>query len=54
MGEGIGDFVPLYKATLTSILIPQLRVESPAMLFNRRQVDLLAVIPDKKKTGPIA
>jgi len=47
--EGIRDFVPLYDATLTAILIPQLRIESPAILFNRRQVDLLAVITDKKQ-----
>ena len=40
---------PLYNATLTAILIPQLRIESPAILFNRRQVDLLAVITDKKQ-----
>ena len=49
MVEGIRDFVPLYKATLTAILIPQLRIESPAILFNRRQVDLLAQITDKKQ-----
>lgn len=49
MVEGIRDFVPLYDATLTAILIPQLRIESPALLFNRRQVDLLALIPEKKK-----
>ena len=49
MVEGIRDFVPLYDATLTAILIPQFRIESPAILFNRRQVDLLAQITDKKQ-----
>jgi len=49
MVEGVRDFVPLYNATLTAILIPQLRIESPAILFNRRQVDLLAVIKEKKE-----
>jgi hypothetical protein len=48
MVEGIRDFVPMYDATLTAILIPQLRIESPAVLFNRRQVDLLALTTDKK------
>jgi hypothetical protein len=48
MVEGISDSVPLYNATLTAILIPQLRVESPAILFNRWQVDMLALISDKK------
>ena len=47
MVEGIRDFVPLFEATLTAILIPQLRIESPAILFNRRQVDLLAQAPRK-------
>jgi hypothetical protein len=48
MVEGTRDFVPLYDATLTAILIPQLRIESPVILFNRRQVNLLALLPDKK------
>jgi len=48
MVEGIRDFVPLYDATLTAIMIPQLRIESPAVLFNRKQVDLLALASDKK------
>jgi len=50
MVEGTRDFIPLYDATLTSILIPQLRIESPAILFNRRQVDLLAQLSEKKET----
>jgi hypothetical protein len=45
--EGIRDFVPLYDATLTAILIPQLRIECPAILFNRRQVDLLGLLTEK-------
>jgi hypothetical protein len=49
MVEGVRDFVPLYNATLTAILIPQLKIESPAVLFNRRQVDLLAQNIDIKK-----
>jgi hypothetical protein len=47
--EGIRDFIPLYNVTLKTILIPQVRVESPAILFNRGQVDLLALITDKKQ-----
>jgi hypothetical protein len=50
MVEGIRDFVPLYDATLTAIMIPQLRIESPAILFNRGQVDLLALLSDKKES----
>jgi hypothetical protein len=54
MMEGIRDFIPIYNAKLTAVMIPQLSIESPAILFNRKQVDSLAVISDKKQTGPIA
>jgi hypothetical protein len=43
MIEGSRDFVPIYNAMITAILIPSLKVESQAVLFNRRQVDLLAL-----------
>lgn len=43
MAEGSRDFIPIFDATLTAILIPTLRVESPGMLFNRTQADLLAL-----------
>lgn len=43
MIEGSRDLVPIYDAQLTAVLIPALKVESPAVLFNRRQVDLLAL-----------
>lgn len=43
MIEGTRDFVPIYEASLTAVLIPALKVETPALLFNRRQVDLLAL-----------
>jgi hypothetical protein len=48
MVEGVRDFVPLYNVKLTAILIPQLRIESPAVLFNRRQVDLLGLVSEIK------
>jgi hypothetical protein len=50
MVEGVRDFVPIYDATLTAILIPQLRIECPAMLFNRKLVDLLGLVSEKKET----
>jgi hypothetical protein len=43
MAEGTRDFVPIFDVTLTAVLIPTLRVESPGMLFNRTQVDILAL-----------
>ena len=49
MSEGSRDFVPIFDANLTAILIPNLRVESPGMLFNRTQVDLLALQSQRVK-----
>jgi hypothetical protein len=51
--EGTRDFVPLYNAKLTAILIPQLKIDSPALLFNRKHVDLLSWVPVKKDTGKL-
>jgi hypothetical protein len=48
MVEGVRDFVPIYDAALTAIMSPQLRIESPAVLFNRKQVDLLGLVSEKK------
>ena len=49
MVEGVRDFVPLYDAKVTAILTPQLRIESPAILFNRKLVDLLGLVSEKKE-----
>jgi hypothetical protein len=49
--EGENTFVPLYDATLKAILIPQLTIESPAILLNRRMVDLAVPIPEKREAG---
>jgi hypothetical protein len=47
--EGSRDFIPIFKATLTAILIPNLRVESAGMLINRTQIDLMALINQRVK-----
>jgi hypothetical protein len=49
MSEGTRDFVPIFDASLSAILIPNLRVESPGMLFNRTQLDLLALQAQRVK-----
>jgi hypothetical protein len=49
MVEGSRDFVPLYNAALTAILMPALKIESPALLFNRRHVDLLGLKTHRKQ-----
>jgi hypothetical protein len=49
MSIGDRDFVPIYATSLSAILIPTLTAESPAVLFNRRQVDLLALTSQQKE-----
>jgi hypothetical protein len=43
------NFVPIFDATLTAILIPNLKVESPGILFNREKVDMLAMLSQRAK-----
>lgn len=43
------NFIPIYEATLTAILMPNLKVESPAVLFNREKVDILALLNQRSK-----
>jgi hypothetical protein len=49
MSEGTRDFVPIFNAMLTAILLPNLRVESAGMLINRKQIDLIALINQRVK-----
>ena len=49
MAEGTRDFIPMFNATLTAILLPNLRVESAGMLINRRQIDLVALLNQRAK-----
>ncbi len=41
--------IPLYEAVLSAILIPNLKVESPGILFNREKVDFLALLGQRAK-----
>jgi hypothetical protein len=43
------NFIPIFDATLTAILIPNLKVESPAILFNREQIDMMALLTQRAK-----
>lgn len=47
--DGSREFLPIFNATLTAILIPTLRVESPGMLINRQQVDVMALLNQRVK-----
>jgi hypothetical protein len=47
--DGSRDFLPIFNATLTAVLMPNLRVESPGMLINRQMVDLMALLNQRVK-----
>jgi len=49
MADGTREFFPVFNATLTAILMPNLRVESAGMLINRKQVDLVALLNQRVK-----
>lgn len=44
---GPGDFFPLYDASVRAIEYPALELESPALIFNRRKLDLVSFLSDK-------
>lgn len=52
MGQGFSEYVPLYKAVITAILNPAVRIESPAILVNRRFIDMVA-LTSTRKTGEL-
>jgi hypothetical protein len=43
------NFIPIFEATLSAILLPNLKVESPGVLFNREKMDLLAFLNQRSK-----
>ena len=49
MSEGTREFIPIFNATLTAILLPNLRVETAGMLINRKQIDLVALLNQRVK-----
>ena len=49
MFEGSRHFIPVFDAVLTAILIPNLRVESPGVLFNRGHADVVALLNQRAK-----
>jgi hypothetical protein len=44
MAEGTNTFIVMRNAILVSTLFPKLRIERPAMLFNRRYLDTLIMV----------
>ncbi|MEA2007760.1 MAG: hypothetical protein U9O54_01450 [Chloroflexota bacterium] len=44
MVEGIRNFVPIYDARIRAVLFPNVKIKSPAVLFNRKQVATLLAL----------
>ena len=45
MFESDRYFIPIYNASLSAILFPNVNAEGPAMVFNRAMVDAMALLP---------
>lgn len=43
---GAGDFYPLYESKLKAIEHQELELDSPALIFNRRKLDLVSFLSD--------
>lgn len=43
------NFIPLFDTTLSAILIPNLKVESPGVLFNREKTEMIALLNQRAK-----
>src|SRR6266542_2355406 len=49
ISEKTRTFIPMYDATLTAILMPNLKAESPGVLINRDKIDMLALLGQRAK-----
>jgi hypothetical protein len=49
MTDGSRDFIPVFNATVTGVLIPNLRIESRGILINRRHIDLVGLLNQRVK-----
>jgi hypothetical protein len=49
MSDGSRTFIPIFNAVVTAILIPNLKVESAAVMINREKIDLVALLNQRVK-----
>lgn len=49
ISDSTRHFIPMFDATLTAILLPNLKVQSPGILFNREKIDMLAFLSQRTK-----
>jgi hypothetical protein len=52
MFEGERSFIPLYNAEMNAILFRDINATSPAMLFSRKVVDAVALLPKDEIPSP--
>jgi hypothetical protein len=52
MFEGEALFFPMYDAQLNAVLFPNMETDTTAMLFNRRRVDAIGLMPRKEIPTP--
>lgn len=45
MVEGTREFVPMYNARIRAVMLPNVKIKSPAILFNRQMVSSLIASP---------
>lgn len=43
------NFIPVYEAVLTAILIPNLKAESPGILINRERIEIFSLLNQRAK-----
>jgi hypothetical protein len=49
ISDNTRNFIPIFDASLTAILIPNLKADSPAILFNREHIDMMALLNQRAK-----
>ncbi len=49
ISDSTRNFIPVFDVSLTAILIPNLKAESPAILFNRERIDMMALLNQRAK-----
>lgn len=51
MFEGDNPFLPLFDGTLRALLFPKVQAQAPALLFNRKMVQGISLIPAEGRTS---
>jgi hypothetical protein len=49
MFEGESPFIPLFDAIIAALLFPRVKAQAPALLFNRKMVQGISLIPTESR-----